>query len=98
MPSSKGRGNGKGSPQKQAAARRVHNTRLSTKSKKQNRIEEEQYDTLAFLSSRKPKLNPKKLTLPSKSATSPKKQAPVNSPGSGSGIVVPQAVTLQKRD
>ena len=75
MPSSKGRGNGKGSPQKQAAARRVHNTRLSTKSKKQNRIEEEQYDTLASLSSRKPKSNPKKLTLPSESTTSPKKQA-----------------------
>ena len=97
MPSSKGRGNGKGSPQKQAAARRVHHTRLSTKSKKK-RIEEDQYNTLAVLSSRKSKPNPKKLTLPSKSTISRKKQAPVNSPGSESEIVVPQAVTLQKRD
>ena len=74
MPSSKGRGSGKGSTQKQAVARRVHNTRLSTKSTKQNRIEKEQYDTLASLPSSKPKSNPKKLTLPSKSTTSPKKQ------------------------
>ena len=69
MPSSKGKGNGKGSPQKKAAARRVQ-TR-STKSKKQARIEEAQFDTLATVSSPKPKSNPKKLTPPSESTTSP---------------------------
>ena len=69
MPSSKGKGNGKGSPQKKAAARRVQ-TR-STKSIKQVQIEEIQLDTLATISSPKAKLNPKKLTPPSKSTTSP---------------------------
>ena len=69
MPSSKGKGNGKGSPQKKAAARKVQ-TR-STKSKKQARIEEAQFDTLATVSSLNPKSNPKKLTPPSKSTTSP---------------------------
>ena len=100
MPSSKGNGHGKDSPKKKAAARRVHTTRSSTKSNKQRGIEEDQYNTLAALPSRRSKPSSKKLTLPSKSTTSPKKQAPspVNSPGSESGIVVPQAVTLQKRD
>ena len=100
MPSSKGRGHGKDSPQKKAAARRLHTTRSSTKSNKQRGIEEDQYDTLAALPSRKSKPSLKKLTLPSESTTSPKKQdpSPVNLPGSKSGIVVPQAVTLQKRD
>ena len=69
MPSSKGRGNSKGSPQKKAAARRVH-TR-STKSNQQARIEKSQINTLATISSPKPKSNPKKLTPPSKSTTSP---------------------------
>ena len=94
MPSSKGRGKGKGSPQKQAAARRVH-TRSSTKSK----LEEDQYDTLAALSPPKPKSNPKKLTLPSRITTRPKKQdlPPVNLPGSKSGIVVSQVVTLKRK-
>ena len=73
MPSSKGKGNGKGSSQKTAAARRVH-TR-STKSKQQAQIEASQIDTLANISSTKPKPNPKKLTPASKNTTSPKKQA-----------------------
>ena len=100
MPSSKGRRHGKDSPQKKAAARRVHTTRSSTKSNKQRRIEEDQYDTLAALPSCRSKPSSKKLTLPSKSTTSPKKQAPspVNLPGSKSRIVAPQAVTLQKGD
>ena len=69
MPSSKGKGNGKDSPQRKAVARRVQ-TR-STKSIKQAQIEETQLDTLATISSPKPKSNPKKLTPPSKSTTSP---------------------------
>ena len=69
MPSSKGKGNGKGSPQKKVAARRVQTRR--TKSKKQARIEEAQFDTLATVSSPKPKSNSKKLTPPSESTTSP---------------------------
>ena len=70
MPSSnEGKRNGRGSPQKKATARRVH-TR-STKIKQQARIEASQIDTLATISSPKPKTNPKKLTLPSKSTTSP---------------------------
>ena len=99
MPSSKGRRHGKDLPQKKAAASRVHTTRASTKSYKQTRIEEDQYDTLAALSSRKSKANPKKLTLPSESTTSPEKQAPppVNLPKSEIGIVVPQVVTLKKK-
>ena len=71
MLSSKGNGNGKGSPQKQAAARRVRTRSSSTKSKKQARVEETQFDTLAAISSPKPKSNPKKLTLPSESTISP---------------------------
>ena len=48
MPSSKGKGNGKSSSQKNAAARRVQ-TR-STKSTKQARIEATQRNTLATIS------------------------------------------------
>ena len=71
MPSSKGKGNCKGSPQKTAEARRVHTQ--STKSKKQARIEETQIDTLATISSLVgPKSILKKLTPVSKSTTSPK--------------------------
>ena len=87
MPSSKGKRNGKGSPQKTAAARRVH-TR-STKSKMQARIEATQRDTLANISSPVgPKSNPKKLSPVSESTTSPKNQAPLpeNSPERERGI------------
>ena len=69
MPGSKDKRSVNGSPQKKAAARRVQ-TR-STKSKKQARIEEAQFDTLTTVSSPKPKSNPKKLTPPSESTTSP---------------------------
>ena len=88
MPSSKGKENGKGSPQKTAAARKVHT--WSTKSKQQAQIEATQIDTLATISSPGPKPSLKKLTPTSKSTTSPKKQAspPVNLPGCKSGIVV----------
>ena len=70
MPSSKDKGNDKGLSKKKAAARRVRTRSISTKSKKQARIEEAQFDTLATVSSPKPKSNSKKLTPPSESTTS----------------------------
>ena len=93
MPSSKDKGQGKGSPRKKSAARRVHTRASSTKSKKQARIEEDQYNTLAAISSPKPKPNPKKRSLRSESTTSPllgEKTPDRRKP-------VPQVVTLPKK-
>ena len=70
MPSSKDKGNDKGLSKKKAAARRVQTRSISTKSKKQARIEEAQFDTLATVSSPKLKSTPKKLTPPSESTAS----------------------------
>ena len=98
MPSSKGKGNGKGSSQKTVAARRVY-TR-STKSKKQARFEETQIDTLATISSPVgPKPSLKKLTPVSESTTSPNKQAPppANLPESESGIVASIVTATKKK-
>ena len=97
MPGSKDKGSGKGSPQKQkAAARRVRLTRSSTKSNKQQRIEETQIDTLASDSTPvKPRSRPKKQPKSIGSATSPKKQ--VNLPGSESGITASIVVTETKK-
>ena len=94
MPSSKGRGNSKDSPQKKAVARRVH-TR-STKSNLQARIEASQIDTLATISSPKPKPNPKKLTPPSRSTTSP--LPTVGKETLERGKPIAQAVTETKQD
>ena len=70
----------------------------STKSNTQKKIEETQIDSLAASSTPvKPKLRPKKQSQPSKSATSPSKQAPVNLPGSKSGITASIVVTATKR-
>ena len=71
MPSSKGKGHEKGSPQQKQAAKReyIHRT---TKSKAQKKIEEAQVDSLAAFSSpvvTKP--SPKKQSPISESATSP---------------------------
>ena len=99
MPNIKGTGNGKGSPQKTAAARRVHTQ--STKSKKQAQIEEIQIDTLATISSPVgPKPSLKKLTLVSESTTSLKKKAlpSANSPGSESGIVDLIVTATEKKE
>ena len=95
MLSSKGNGNGKGSPQKQAAARRVRTRSSNTKSNKQARIEETQFDTLAAISSPKPKPRSKKQSQRSKSTTSPSKK--LNSPGSESGITASIVVTETKK-
>ena len=91
MPSSKDRGHGKGSPQKKAAARRVH-TRSTNKSNKQARIEESQFDTLAALSSPKPKPRPKKQLLLSESTTSPLLKLGEETPDRRKPV--PQVVTL----
>ena len=94
MPSSKDKGNGKGSPQKQAAARRIH-TRITNKSNKQARIEETQFDTLAALSSPKPKPRSKKQLQRSESTTSPLLKVGKETPERRKSI--PQVVTLPKK-
>ena len=97
MPGSKDKRHVQGSPQQKHKSRREYKHR-STKSKTQKKIEETQINSLAEASTPvKPKSRPKKQSQPSKSATSPSKQALVNTPGSERGIIASIVVTATKK-